>query len=319
LLSSCSPSSSTAPRFIRSVSSRAFCRNSIRWSGQSPRSCLRLDTNPSADRKRDFQEFLEEKSKPDSKLNEGIHLARVREALRVAPSRSGHAHGAHPVPDLRPSTPESSPRRWLPEVGESFEDRLTLFSRNAADLKANFVLLNHRNELSKALIELRDGEAWKKIGSHRGELTDAACEILRLPICRTDQTYEVKDLESCDAGITECDALIAQTGSVLVTGQSAGGRALSVLPRITSSHPSRSTPCPDLPDAFALLRSANTRRITPASFPSSPVPAARVISNASLSLARLVEEADDFVRINYASSSLITCPPVWLNCLKRPA
>ena len=38
------------------------------------------------------------------------------------------------------------------------------------------------------------------------------------------------ELETCDAGITQCDALIAQTGSVLVTSRSAGGRGLSVLP-----------------------------------------------------------------------------------------
>src|SRR5439155_4732785 len=31
------------------------------------------------------------------------------------------------------------------------------------------------------------------------------------------------------------------------------------------------------------------------------------------------EEADDLMRVDYASNSLITCPPVWLSCLKRPA
>ena len=34
----------------------------------------------------------------------------------------------------------------------------------------------------------------------------------------------------CDVGISECDALVAQTGTVVVTSRSAGGRALSVLP-----------------------------------------------------------------------------------------
>ena len=31
-------------------------------------------------------------------------------------------------------------------------------------------------------------------------------------------------------GLTECESLVAQTGSVCVTGPSSGGRALSVLP-----------------------------------------------------------------------------------------
>ena len=42
--------------------------------------------------------------------------------------------------------------------------------------------------------------------------------------------YSVTDMESCDAAITGCDFLIAQTGSLLISGPSAGGRALSVLP-----------------------------------------------------------------------------------------
>ena len=62
------------------------------------------------------------------------------------------------------------------------------------------------------------------------------------------------DLESCDAGITECDALIAQTGSVLVTSRSAGGRALSVLPPHHVVLATRAQLLPDLPEAFAFLK-----------------------------------------------------------------
>ena len=71
---------------------------------------------------------------------------------------------------------------------------------------------------------------WKKIGRHRGELTDAVAQELGLPEVQTDRGYAVDDLESCDAALTECEALVAQTGSVLVSAPSAGGRALSVLP-----------------------------------------------------------------------------------------
>ena len=41
---------------------------------------------------------------------------------------------------------------------------------------------------------------------------------------------EKDDLETADAGLTECESLVAQTGSVCVTSLSSGGRALSVLP-----------------------------------------------------------------------------------------
>ncbi len=46
----------------------------------------------------------------------------------------------------------------------------------------------------------------------------------------TDAGYDVREMESCDAGITECDALVAQTGSVLVTEPQRRRAGLSVLP-----------------------------------------------------------------------------------------
>ena len=61
-------------------------------------------------------------------------------------------------------------------------------------------------------------------------------------------------METCDAGISACDALIAQTGSVLVTSQSAGGRALSVLPPHHVVIARREQLLADLPAAFALLK-----------------------------------------------------------------
>ena len=45
-----------------------------------------------------------------------------------------------------------------------------------------------------------------------------------------DGGYDKNALEACDAGITECELLVAQTGSVCVTSDNSGGRVLSVLP-----------------------------------------------------------------------------------------
>src|SRR5262249_20300405 len=129
-----------------------------------------------------------------------------------------------------------------------------LFQKNSADLKSTFHLVNDRDQLAALLRNLRDSENWKKIATHSGELTDEAVRSLNLPVCRTDQSYDVKELESCDVGITECDALVAQTGSILVTGRSAGGRALSVLPPHHVVLARRDQLLADLPDAFALLK-----------------------------------------------------------------
>jgi L-lactate dehydrogenase complex protein LldG len=58
----------------------------------------------------------------------------------------------------------------------------------------------------------------------------------------------------CDLGVTGCDCLVAQTGSVIVSTVSAGGRALSVLPPTHLVVARRNQIIPDLATAMALLR-----------------------------------------------------------------
>jgi L-lactate dehydrogenase complex protein LldG len=177
-------------------------------------------------------------------------LTRIREALQVPAPQPGHEHAGAVAKAIFPD----QARQWLPPVGETFDDRLALFRKNASDLKAEFHVVNSRVELSDHLRRLCEAEGWKKLGTHGGELTDFACAELGLPVCRTDKGYAVNDLESCDAGLTECDALVAQTGSVLVTNRSAGGRALSVLPPHHVVLARREQLVPDLLAAFALLK-----------------------------------------------------------------
>ena len=185
-------------------------------------------------------------------------LARMREALKVAAPLPGSHESSAGVSPAKKGTAETaalhSVRQWLPKVGESFDEQLSLFAKNAADLKADFQLLASRDELKIALAKVSSIENWKRIASHRGELTDSVSGALNLPICFTDKNYDVHELETCDVGISECDALVAQTGSVLVTNRSAGGRALSVLPPHHVVLARRKQLIADLPAAFELLR-----------------------------------------------------------------
>jgi L-lactate dehydrogenase complex protein LldG len=180
-------------------------------------------------------------------------FGRIREALTVKAPQPGH-HGngqSHHAP-LAP--PSAHAREWLPPVGESFEEQLVAFRQNAVMLKADFYFVNDRDELKKILLELCDTGSWKKIATHSGELTDFVTQDLELPILKSDSGYDVNEMEQCDVGITECDALIAQTGSVLVTNRSAGGRALSVLPPHHIVLARREQLLRDLPAAFELLK-----------------------------------------------------------------
>jgi L-lactate dehydrogenase complex protein LldG len=180
-------------------------------------------------------------------------LGRVREALKVPAPRPDGPHSG-PSQILSGPQPATEFRQWLPSVGDSFAECLQAFQTHAASLKADFHLLDSREELVQQLLALRDAEGWTRIGTHSGGLNDVICPELNLPICRTDRPYETKELERCSVGITQCDGLVAQTGSVLVTSRSCGGRALSVLPphHVVLAH--RQQLVRDLVEAFALLK-----------------------------------------------------------------
>jgi L-lactate dehydrogenase complex protein LldG len=181
-------------------------------------------------------------------------LRRIREALTMPAPYPGHHNGdGH---DAGP--PKGDIAHWLPPVGEGFEARADLFGRNSVQLKSTFHLLENEAAAAQKLAEIARAEAWKRIAAHgdgaNGPSTRAMVSALGLPGIWTDSGYDVREMESCDAGVTECDALVAQTGSVLVTSRSAGGRALSVLPPHHIVLARRDQLLPDLPAAFALLQ-----------------------------------------------------------------
>jgi len=157
--------------------------------------------------------------------NQELILGRIREALKTATPPPVFQDRA-----ARPSSLPASAQHWLPVVGETLEEQIELFRRNAEDLKAGFCVCANLNEAVQHVRILAAVGRWKKIGRHSGELTDALARELALAEVRTDHGYALDDLESCDAALTECEVLVAQTGSVLVSVPGAGGRALSVLP-----------------------------------------------------------------------------------------
>jgi L-lactate dehydrogenase complex protein LldG len=179
-------------------------------------------------------------------------FTRIREALTVAAPVPGH-HAGEARRSVTLPTPADH-RRVLPAVGESFDERAALFAENAAELHADFRLLGAPSELGAELKQLGAAEGWTRVASHRGALTDVACRVLGLPVLWTDTPFDKAELEQCPVGISECDALIAQTGSVLVTSRSAGGRALSVLPPHHVVLARRDQLLADLPEAFASLK-----------------------------------------------------------------
>jgi L-lactate dehydrogenase complex protein LldG len=161
-------------------------------------------------------------------------FARIREALRrPAPHRhDGHVdYNALDHPETETPLPSTETfRAWLPAVGSTIDERIALFAQNSVVLKTDFREVVSLDEAARQLSALANDNGWKRLATHRHSLALNLAEKLKLPCLLTDPGYAAADLEKCDAAITGCDALVAQTGTILVTGPSAGGRALSVLP-----------------------------------------------------------------------------------------
>ncbi len=144
-------------------------------------------------------------------------------------------------------------RAWLPPVGDTWDDQMALFAAHCADLRAELFLCDGEAEAHAQLRRLAAECGWSKIAAHPGELTDPAVAALGLPTLLTCPGYDLAALERCDAALTECDALVAQTGSVLLTSRSAGGRTLSALAPHHVVLARRRQLVPDLTAAFAFL------------------------------------------------------------------
>ena len=147
-------------------------------------------------------------------------LGRIGEALRLTAPQPGHRDPAEPL-----RTAATAAREWLPVVEEQTEARWALFARKSVELKTTLVLCDSPSDATAKLLEIAGAENWQRVACHGKAAAANLAASLGLPTVNTTPSYNVADLESCDAGITECDALVAQTGSVLLTSRSGGGRA----------------------------------------------------------------------------------------------
>ena len=147
-------------------------------------------------------------------------LQRVRAALRV------EAH--------RPAPPTSAP--IFPAV-----------TNPEARFREEFVAL--RGELIENAEKLREFlKGFAKIATDGNDLTTRVVGEANASV------------HECDLGVTSCDCLVAQTGSIVVTTLSAGGRALSVLPPTHLAVARRDQIVPDLVSAMTLLRKRYDKR-----------------------------------------------------------
>ena len=179
-------------------------------------------------------------------------LARIREALRLPAPRH---HDAPAATTDRNVSATARFREWLPKTGVTAEEREALFAELSAMLRTEFVPCESLVAAAQYVARLAADIGWKRLALHRGELNEAIVSDLppSVQLLRLESDYDRNALESCDAGLTECECLVAQTGSVCVTALSSGGRTLSVLPPHHIVIARREQLVPDLTAAFEML------------------------------------------------------------------
>ncbi|MCE2728120.1 MAG: lactate utilization protein [Planctomycetaceae bacterium] len=191
-------------------------------------------------------------------------LARVREALRLpAPPPHLQSPALDPAPTgSLPVLPLEAARPWLPDGGDSPEESRRILGENLARLKAE---LHHVADAAAAaafLADLARGRNWKRVATHGHPLVATAAATLACDTERVDAGPFDKDaLEACDAGVTSCEVLVAQTGSVLVSSATCGGRALSVLPHVHVVVATADQVVPTLGDALHAVRERHAGRL----------------------------------------------------------
>ena len=178
-------------------------------------------------------------------------LGRIREALREPAPR----HHDKPEPMPAGSLASAPFREWLPPVQPQLQERIALFGKLSEMLRTEFVQCSTAKAAATHIAALASAESWTRIALHAGELCDAIAADFppTLALLKIDAGYDKRELEACDAGFTECECLVAQTGSVCVTAPSSGGRALSVLPPHHIVIARQSQVVPDLTAAYELL------------------------------------------------------------------
>lgn len=187
-------------------------------------------------------------------------LGRVREAL--GKSTDDHVRDALyksssqlPILANGPDGSVQAVKEFLPQVGPTFEDHKIAFQSLSEKLQTQFVCVPDLEGAKNVLRQLVEEFDWSLVGVHEQPLVEAVAGSTGLSLLNTSSKYDTRDLAMCDAGISGCDALIAQTASVLVTSHSAGGRALSVLPPHHVVIATRDQMVTTMADGFEVLRS----------------------------------------------------------------
>jgi L-lactate dehydrogenase complex protein LldG len=198
-------------------------------------------------------------------------LARVREALRT-PAPLPHLKSHDAAQAAVPATATGHPslavlplevaKPWLPDGGDTAEERLRILTDNLEKLRAVVHRVPDLRAAADLVGSLARDRGWKRLAYHAHPLVTPLIAAPPCAIYPVDApACDKKELESCDAGITACEGLVAQTGSILVSSATCGGRGLSILPHVHVVVATLDQIVPTLGDALHLMKDRHAGRM----------------------------------------------------------
>ena len=193
-------------------------------------------------------------------------LARIREALRV-PAPLPHLKQQAAVPAATPGglpvLPLEVARPWLPEGGETPAEQLRILEECLGKLRAVVHRVPDMTAAADCFFTLARERDWKSVAYHAHPLVEpllAGVPCATHPVDASG-SFDKEALEACDAGLTACETLVAQTGSILVSSATCGGRALSILPHVHVVVATLDQIVPTLAAAFQAVRDRHAGRL----------------------------------------------------------
>jgi L-lactate dehydrogenase complex protein LldG len=170
-----------------------------------------------------------------------ISPVNAREELLAKLRRlSGGSSGPNHKPEMK-ATSSNEHRTPSPPSGPVSEDRITALAGELKRLSGEFYRLPSLDDLPAAVLQLARESHYKRIavGSDpvlkEAHLVDRLKDFQDIRQLLNEQDSIpgndlIKALAQCQLGITGCEAVIAETATVLLDHRGFGGRSISLLP-----------------------------------------------------------------------------------------
>jgi L-lactate dehydrogenase complex protein LldG len=120
------------------------------------------------------------------------------------------------------------------------------FAENFTKLQGRFSFCADENELQQQLNILFAARKWKSVFCNEDEWTKKL-SVLQIPL-------QQNDLNTCDASITGCEALVARTGSMVLSSAPQSGRTVSAYAPVHICIAYSSQLVYDIKDALQLVK-----------------------------------------------------------------